>query len=232
MKAPAQVAIQRAGPEDAPAVMDLLATALRGTDIARWLVPDWAERARIYHDYFALVAPWYLEHGTVNITEDGAGVAVWATCQGRFEPDIVEYDVRLAAACGAATDRFIGLDAAMLVQHPDVTHAYLAFLAVDPDARNTGVGSALLTHQHTRLDANGVPAYLEATGSRNAALYARHGYTSRTPYPIGIGGPPLRPMWREPMPTRLPAACHRPSPGSVHAPVSDTPSVSTCQRLP
>jgi hypothetical protein len=48
-------------------------------------------------------------------------------------------------------------------------------------------------------DATGVPAYLEATNERNCALYRRHGFVDRDPLPLPAGGPPLYPMWREPV---------------------------------
>jgi ribosomal protein S18 acetylase RimI-like enzyme len=193
--------IRRAGPADTPMVSSLLAAALMDTDVATWLVPDRRERVHIYRNYFALVTPWFVEHGTVYLTDDGGAAATWASVQhGPFAPDIADYDTRLAHACGTATGRFVQLDLAMHDAHPgQVPHEYLAFLGVDRDTRNAGIGNALLAHHHRHLDQAGTPAYLEATGERNAKLYARNGYQLGTPYPIA-DGPPLHPMWRDPHP--------------------------------
>ena len=198
MKAPANIAIGPATGADIPAVADVLATALRETEIAHWLVPDRAARHRVYDNYFRLVTPWFVEHGTAYLLDDGAAAALWVTCSGRFEPDIADYDARLADACGAATPRFVELDEAMHARHLDVPHEYLAFLGVAPHQQNHGIGTALLTRHHAVLDAAARPSYLTATGRRNAALYERNGYRHRDAYPIASGSPPMYPMWRTP----------------------------------
>jgi GNAT superfamily N-acetyltransferase len=195
---PAAPAIRRAGPDDIPAVTHVLATALNDTDIARWLVPDRAERITVYRSYFHLITPWFLQHGTAYVTADGSAAALWVRLDGKFEPDIADYDRELARACGPATNRFVQLDLDMLNAHPaGMTHDYLAFAGVHPDAQGHGIGSRLLQEHHCITDRDGVPAYLEATGRRNARLYARHGYVDDEPFPIG-DGPPLCPMLRQP----------------------------------
>jgi predicted N-acetyltransferase YhbS len=86
----------------------------------------------------------------------------------------------------------------MHTHHLDAPHQYLAFLGVDPRLQSSGIGSALLTHHHALVDAEGSVAYLVATGPPNTRLYHRHGYMMGRPYPIGPGGPVLTPMRREP----------------------------------
>jgi ribosomal protein S18 acetylase RimI-like enzyme len=190
-------ALRRAGAGDAPAVAAVLAAALDDTDIAHWLVPEHAERVEVYRRYFDLVTPWFVEHGTVYLAADGSAAAAWVRLDGKFEPDIEDYDRRLERACGAATERFVRLDVDMLAGHPDgMTHDYLTFLGVAPAAQNRGLGSRLLREHHRVTDADGLPAYLEATGRRNAALYARHGYADTNEVPIG-DGPPLYAMIRQ-----------------------------------
>jgi GNAT superfamily N-acetyltransferase len=188
--------VRVAGAGDAGAVAAVLAAALDDTEIAHWLVPDRDERVEVYQRYFDLVTPWFVEHGTVHMTADGAAVAAWVRLDGKFEPDIAGYDRRLAEACGAATGRFVQLDEDMLAAHPDgMTHDYLAFLGVTPSRQGQGLGSLLLRERLLVTDADGVPAYLEATGRRNAALYARHGYADTGAFHIGAG-PPLYAMLR------------------------------------
>ena len=190
-------ALRRAGTDDAATVSAVLAAALDDTDLARWLVPQRQERVAVYRRYFDLVTPWFVEHGTVYLAADGSAAAAWVRLDGKFEPDIADYDRRLAAACGAATDRFAQLDADMLAAHPDgMTHDYLAFLGVAPVAQNQGLGSRLLREHHRVTDGDALPAYLEATGRRNAALYARHGYVDTDEVPIG-DGPSLYAMIRQ-----------------------------------
>ncbi|MFF5228678.1 GNAT family N-acetyltransferase [Dactylosporangium sp. NPDC000521] len=189
-------AVRVAGAGDVATVAGVLAAALDDTDIAHWLVPDRDERVEVYRRYFDLVTPWFVEHGTVHMTADGAAVAAWVRLDGKFEPEIADYDRRLAEACGEATGRFVRLDEDMLAAHPDgLAHDYLAFLGVAPGRQSQGLGSLLLREHHRITDADGLPAYLEATGRRNAALYARHGYADTRPVHIG-DGPPLYAMLR------------------------------------
>lgn len=197
------ITVRAAEATDRALVVDVLAEALATTALAGYLVADPAERRRVYHAYFELMVPWFLHFGHVYVASggtgrgDGAGVAMWAACPGRFEPFIRDYDARLARATGAACPRFAELDAAMHERHPDRPHQYLAFLGVAVTAHGHGLGTALLAHQHGLLDAAGTSAYLEATGPRNAELYRRHGYTPGEAYRAGgPGAPPLIPMWR------------------------------------
>jgi ribosomal protein S18 acetylase RimI-like enzyme len=90
-----------------------------------------------------------------------------------------------------------GLDR-MEVRHPqDRSHWYLFILGTEPTAQGRGLGSALLAQVLARVDADGMPVYLESSSERNLALYGRHGFevTSEVAIP---GGPRIWPMWREP----------------------------------
>ena len=60
--------------------------------------------------------------------------------------------------------------------HPRTPHAHLVFLGVSPTAQGQGVGSAILKATLAPLDAQGIPAMLEATTERNVSLYQRHGF--------------------------------------------------------
>jgi GNAT superfamily N-acetyltransferase len=79
--------------------------------------------------------------------------------------------------------------------HPEAPHWYLPWIAVRPEAQGKGIGGALLRHGLARADREGMPAYLEATSARNAALYARHEFAV-----VGVveapGYPRILPMWR------------------------------------
>lgn len=187
MSAPADVAIRIATREDIPIVVDVLATTLHDSEIARWLVPDPVDRHRVYRDYFQLVTPWFVEHkhATVYLTDDRNGAAVWVSCPGRFELNIANYHMRLSDVCGHSMWRWIALDEAMNAHHPGTPHEYLAHLGVDLGERGHGIGTALLAYHHRVLDATASPTYVVATGERPVALYQRAGYISHDPHAIG-----------------------------------------------
>lgn len=177
-------------------VADLIAEAFQVLPPAEWLVPDPALRLRLLAGQFAILAEHALVHGVVHRTADGDGVAVWFPRE-EPGPEPPDYERRLAAACGEATGRFQALDALLEDNHPTDPHHHLAFLAVRPGRQGRGLGTALLRHHHTTLDARGLPAYLEASSERNLPLYQRHGY--RTGEPLRLpDGTPFWPMWRTP----------------------------------
>ena len=95
--------------------------------------------------------------------------------------------------------RLMAIRADMDKHHPmDRRHAYLWFLGVAPAAQGRGVGSALLRAANARLDAAGLPAYLETGTTRNVALYERHGFKVISEHKARADAPNMWSMWREP----------------------------------
>ncbi|GAB7040428.1 MULTISPECIES: GNAT family N-acetyltransferase [Catenuloplanes] len=191
--------IRRDGTGELLPVTDVLVDALFDGDLAPWLAADPGVRASIYPGYLGMLAEPLLEHGYADMIGSDA-VALWTQVTDDLPPEPSDYEARLREVCGPRVQRFADLDSAMVRNHPtDRPHAYLAFLAVTPHAQGQGLGSALLAHANAHLDAIGMPAYLEATGPRNRQLYLQHGYADYSdPFPVGLGGPVLYPMWRDP----------------------------------
>jgi ribosomal protein S18 acetylase RimI-like enzyme len=81
--------------------------------------------------------------------------------------------------------------------HPREAHWHLPLIGVDPAHQGRGIGSALLSHVLNVCDGQKVSVYLEATSSRNVALYERHGFEAVGR--IGAGdSPEIIPMLRKP----------------------------------
>src|SRR5258706_5888520 len=117
-----QPAIWPASSGDLETVTALLTEAFLVSPIGDWLIPDLDTREHVYSAYFRLHAEQALKTGTVDMTSDGTGVAVWypdpATATG---PDYTE---RLAAACGVWLRRFELIDVIFAEHHPVVAHHY------------------------------------------------------------------------------------------------------------
>jgi GNAT superfamily N-acetyltransferase len=191
--------VRRAAPDELGSVTALLSEAFMHAELAAWLVPSLNERDKIYPAYFGLQVEHAGSYGTVEVTDDLCGAALWYVRDGSPVPEFPDHAARLAEITGRHAPRFAALESALAAHHPDtVSHHHLALLGVQPECQKSGYGTRLLNHHHAELDATGMPSYLEATGARTRQIYARRGYRPRPLYTAGFGGPPLFPMWREP----------------------------------
>ena len=188
-----------AGPGDIDTVADIVTDSFLHLEVIRFLVPDDARRRTVSRDWYRL----YIAHaihgaGQVVMIEDATAAAVWFDRTGEAdEPE--DYPEHLADLAGDDLPRFQHLDLQMEANHPTDPHWHLLFLAVRPGHWSQGLGSRLMDYTHGRLDAEGIPAYLEATGEQNRRLYQRHGYTDMTPPILPVTDDiVLHRMWRAP----------------------------------
>ena len=153
--------------------------------------------SRFYETELRAVA---LSHGLVWTTDDVAGGAIWAppdawrvpfTASVREGPGMVRvFGGRLPLAFRARLR--------MEKVHPrKPPHWYLAIMGVAPERQGRGIGSKLMHPALETLDAEGTPAYLEASTVRSRTLYERHGFEVTGEFSVPSGGPTLWQMWRE-----------------------------------
>ncbi len=79
------------------------------------------------------------------------------------------------------------------------SHWYLAVMGVAPEWQGRGLGTALMRPALETLDAEGLPAYLEASTPRSRALYQRNGFAVTGEFNLPGDGPPIWQMWRDPV---------------------------------
>ncbi len=197
-----ELVIRDVAPVDTTEITELVAVAMRDGPVAQWLHPDLQVRLREAPRYFEIFVEHAVRYGEVYATADAdtgrlSGVALWFPLTAMIPPP-VDYERRLKEVAGDAFDRACRLDAAIEESHPAEPHHNLAFLAVHPDDQGDGLRRAHLHRHKARLDAAGIPAYLEANHPRNRDLYLRHGYRVRSVLDLP-DGPPLWTMWRAPM---------------------------------
>lgn len=187
-----------AGEQDREPLERLLHDAFRDDPVSRWLFPDEEQLEACHPRLFAAFLATGLSHGTVDMTPDGAGAAVWFSVNDG-EPDGGD---GLEAAVGRAApgnERLESMGELTHGLHPAGDHAYLQAIAVRADRRRQGLAGALLAPMLTRCDGEGLGAYLEASSEGSRELYLCHGFTDLGK-PVELpGGPVMWPMWRDPV---------------------------------
>ena len=201
-----------ARPEDIPVLAAVIAEAFFDLRPSRWLVPDRAERRRIWPGYFRIYVQHAMAAGTVHTTAGRDAAALWIPVGQTPPQPPAGYAAALAQVTGPYLNRFQMFDTALDQHHPaGFAHHYLAILAVRSDRQGQGVGTALLEAYHHHLDTRvRQPAYLEASSERSRRVYLHRGYMDSGP-PIVLpgGGPSLFPMVRQPRSAALAAAARR-----------------------
>lgn len=192
--------ITSADPEDAHHVASVIAEAFQHLKVAHWLIPRPDDRRPVLEANMMIMVEHALAgYGTVDITSDKSGVAVWFHHDHEAPPEPLNYEERLAAACGEYTANFAHLDEKFAENHPhDMPHHHLAFMAVVPGEQRRGIGTALLKRHFDLYP--GVASYLEASCEESRALYLRHGWRDLSePFRLP-DETPMWPMWRDPQP--------------------------------
>ena len=134
------------------------------------------------------------------MTDDASAVSVWIP-PGRSELSdaqeaAVENLVRASLEPAAARSMF-ELRQRFAANRPrGEPHAYLSLLATHPDHRGQGIGQRLLAEDLARLDANGMPAYLESTNPGNDHRYERAGFETVGGFRAVLDDAPISTMWR------------------------------------
>ena len=186
------------------AVPDVLTAAFQDDPVVGWLFPDPTERPRLQRAYYTALLGRPTAQAYLNTTGDAA--AIWLDLpagQAPFEePRGADAGPDPLAVFGPYAERLRHLGGLLAEHHPHVErHLYLACVGVRPGRRGGGLGSALLRHRLAHADAEGLPAYLEASSPRSRDLYLRYGFEDLGT-PVQLPGSPLIwPMWRPQTPT-------------------------------
>ncbi len=196
--------VRSATPADVGGLSRALAAAFEDDPVFSWLLPDAKHRLARLERFFALeVGDVVLPTGKAWTTADGTGACLelppgkWRlplTTQARHAPGFVR-------VFGRALPRALVTITKMERKHLREPHFYVPYVGVAPEAQGAGLGTRLLGRTLERADAAGLPAYLEATSERNAALYERLGFEHLGAFTV-LGSPPLWPMRRPQTPVQ------------------------------
>lgn len=181
--------VREATPADWPGVIEALTNAFTQDPVMSKAMGGAGKTQRVRDLFDFQIRTTYGPKGTIDIavTDDGKvlGAAMWLSPQaqkGNLLADIIS----LPSYCkvlGTGIFRAVSTELKLLAARPKFDHWYLYTIGVHEDARSNGVGARLLDYRRSRLGT--MPAYLEASTYRSAALYARHGFVELFPFKNG-----------------------------------------------
>jgi ribosomal protein S18 acetylase RimI-like enzyme len=176
-----------------------LADALADDPIFHWLFPRKRRRdIRLQRLFATELTHYVLPAGRVLTTDDFHGANVELP-PGRWKMAMpLSGAIRLVRVFGMGLRRASRTQIFFEHSHPPEPHYYIRTLGVAPRFQGRGLGTALLRNTLDRCDQEGVPAYLEASTERSAALYERLGFVHLGEQRLPDGGPPFWPMQRQP----------------------------------
>lgn len=197
--APADPSLRHATAQDVPSLSRMLAEAFFEDPMFGWLMPNDAKRRARLRRYFGVdLRHLALARGRVWTSDDLSGAAL-SLPPGKWRvPPLVT--LLQGGAFGVRVTRAARLGTAMEWRHMrrvQGAHYYVRDIGVHPDAQGHGLGSALMRPTLDRCDREGLPAYIEASNERSAALYARLGFQLIEQLRVA-GSPPLWLMLRPP----------------------------------
>lgn len=194
-----------AGMGDIGAVAQDLSAAFATDPVFNWFL-----RADARHDsarlgLFQLLVTMGVTDGQVFRPAGGGAASIWLPSESLGPTPFLQELRALPRIIGATgfsrLSRMSAMRRMMDAHHPKTPpHAYLWFLGVRPDAQGLGVGSRMLADGLARVDAKGLPAYLESSSPANVPLYRRHGFEVVEVLRATPDAPEMWAMWREARP--------------------------------
>lgn len=194
--------VRKVGEADVPAVCKAVAGAFYEDPVTCWIYRGDSSRfARLQSSFELYLRRIWLPHDACYTTDRLAGGSFWLP-PGTAKLGILRQLALLPGILSTSrgdSGRLLRMLDAMEKAHPhDQPHWYLPIVGIGPEWQGRGFGAALLRPVLERCDADGTPAYLEASSARNRALYERHGFEVTGEIRVK-DSPPLLPMWREPV---------------------------------
>jgi GNAT superfamily N-acetyltransferase len=185
-----------------PTVAAALADAFINDPVYTWMLPGTLRLKPRLRTLFAAEMEQYVlpNGGTVWTTSDYDG-AVCELPPGAWEmPKSMTGKEALNWLRAFGTRLLLAgrVQRAMEARHLVESHFYLRIVGVRTALQGQGVGSALMQPTLERADSAGLPAYIEASSERSAALYERLGFVHIDVLELPDGGPPVWRMRRPP----------------------------------
>ena len=187
--------------DDVPRLAGSLADAFAGDPVFTWLLPRSLRlNARLRAMFTAELEQYGLPQGTVWTTAncDGAVVTLPPGAWKMSNSMTLTQALMWARALGRRMMLSAGVQRALEERHLREPHFYVRLVGVRTALQGNGLGSALMQPTLQQADSAGLPAYIEASTERSAALYERLGFRHIEVFDLPEGGPPVWLMRRPP----------------------------------
>jgi GNAT superfamily N-acetyltransferase len=181
---------------DLDGTTELLTDAFMTDPVWAWALPDRSGLAAWWRFNISSA----LRHNWVWVLGDFAAVAMWIP-PGATElspEEEAEVEPMIEDLAGPRAPEVMALLEQFEAARPEAPpHYYLSLLGSDPARRGNGYGMTLLDLTLAKIDAEGMPAYLESSNPSNDARYERRGFRRFGEFERPDGGHTVAKMWRE-----------------------------------
>jgi GNAT superfamily N-acetyltransferase len=194
-------ALRTATADDVPRLAGALADAFINDPVYTWMLPGSLRlKARLRALFTAELEQYGLPQGTVWTTAgcDGAVVALPPSAWQMPTSITLTQALMWARAFGRRLLLAARVQRALEERHLHEPHLYVRIIGVRTALQGQGLGSALMQPALDTADSAGLPAYIEASSERSAALYERLGFLHMNVLELPEGGPPVWLMCRPP----------------------------------
>ena len=189
-------------------IRTLLARAYVEDPLMRWVFPADSTRLDAVAAWLGLFVENHLETGRMDVIRAEAvhAVAVWRMpASPPSVSTLPSIGGLLTALVGAQHASVVGRAlAALRPLAPQGPHAYLQFMAVDPDLHRQGLGTEVLGPGLERAADSGLVVHRETASPEAVAFYQRIGFETNACVELAGDGPPLWAMRLEPGARRRP----------------------------
>ncbi len=176
---------------DRTAVAAMLARAFASDPAMAWLFPNPAARARKLPALFALLFDMDAVHGMRLVSLGGEAATLWRAPGHAETPmrEMLRFAPAMLATFGLALPRALALSDAIDRHMPREPFWYLHIAGCDPAHQGKGLGRAAVRAGLERIEASGVPQYLETATEANLGFYQALGFRVTQDWRVGTDGP-------------------------------------------
>jgi hypothetical protein len=175
--------VQRLEERQLPQAIAMISRAFHQYPLSTYIYPDETERTCRLSLMFSISLRYTFCYGEIITTPDITGVACW------LPPESTTVSNGRLLRTGALTPLLkMGLPGLYRINKAETymrsthqrciseSHWYLWVLGVDPAYHGQGIGGMLLLTGLQRVDASGLPCYLETMNPNNVSLYQKFGF--------------------------------------------------------